>query len=87
MARDLSEVHLKKRSEMFGRKSSPTSFVSFSANCPGPDSIALIVPTKSGDLSEESSERKPEVRAWSLETMNSCPSELISLTYLDEGKE
>ena len=24
----------------------------------------------------------PEVRAWSLETMNSCPSELMSLTYL-----
>ena len=72
-----------KRWWVIGRKCClSTSFVSFSANCPGPESIALIVPTKSGDLSKVSSYGKPEVRAWSLETMNSCPSELISLTYL-----
>merc|ERR1719295_2200962 len=47
-----------------------TSFVSFSLNCPGPESIALMV---------------PEVRAWSRFTMNSCPSLEISFTYMASG--
>merc|ERR1712223_1375013 len=44
-----------------------TSFVSFSANAPGPESIALIV---------------PDVKACSLLTMNSWPSDEMSLTYI-----
>ena len=47
-----------------------TSFVSFSANCPGPLNIALMV---------------PEVRACSRFRTNSCPSLAMSLTYMASG--
>ena len=47
-----------------------TSFASFSAYCPGPLNMALIV---------------PEVRACSLLTTNVCPSEDMSLTYCELG--
>jgi hypothetical protein len=43
-----------------------TSLASFSANCPGPDNIAFMV---------------PEVSACSRFTINSWPSDEISLTY------
>lgn len=47
-----------------------TSLASFSANWPGPDNIARIV---------------PEVRACSRFTTNSWPSEEISFTYMASG--
>ena len=77
-----------KKSWAIGRRMLSTSFVSFSANCPGPESIALMVPEKIKWIFQRpqslvsSVMAQPEVRAWSLETMNSCPSELMSLTYL-----
>lgn len=47
-----------------------TSLASFSANCPGPLNIALMVPL---------------VNACSLLTINSCPSLLTSFTYMAFG--
>lgn len=66
-----------------------TSFASFSANCPGPESIAK---RKERSAFQTSSEEfgnlpliVPEVKACSRFTINSCPSDEISLTYIASG--
>lgn len=66
------KIHKKKflNQNTYGISRKCTSLASFSANCPGPESMAFMV---------------PEVRACSRFTMNSWPSEEINLTYIASG--